>query len=596
MQIDYTSRDFASLKADLIELIRARTNQDWNPTDSSDLGNILVESFAYMGDIMSHYIDKVANETSIETAIKRSTLLAFANLYNYKPSGPTPASISITFTNVSTSSVDIPVGTQVMAVLNYGAFSEVYFETTASATALAAGASITLPALEGKTVNTDRPDLIDSTYNRALPANLGTSNGTANQNFSITDTGVIDNSLIVYVGQGSAFGSWSYVDNLLESGPEDRVFTTFRDEYGFVNVTFGDNVTGSVPAANQTISAVYRSSAGSAGNIKSLSVSEVTFIPGNIDPQSTSYLSVSNSLPSYGGAEADDMSQLRSKIKAAISTRRRAVTLKDYEDLATQVSQVGKANAAASVYSAVNLYLQTQDDGSAAPGYPQFVISNAVGSGSAVTYTTKTINSLVVGDTVNITGIYPVAYNLQGATVASVASDLKSFTVTSTVTGTFDVTNSRTGLVIKLSSTLGGVATTPAWNNIKTAVTAYMTDKIPAGVTLNILSPTYVPVYITSSVTIAPSYKQSDVKLAIYQAMLGTNGLFSYKNNLFGDAVYLSTIISTIQAVPGVLSVNVTQLSTDGSTTVASSLSLTDSQIPYLTPTNLVSNLSGGII
>ena len=77
--------------------------------------------------------------------------------------------------------------------------------------------------------------------------------------------------------------------------------------------------------------------------------------------------------------------------------------------------------------------------------------------------------------------------------------------------------------------------------------------------------------------------------------MIGTAGLFAYPNNTFGDTIYLSTVVSNIQKVAGVLSVNVTQLSTDGSTTVASSIALSANQIPYLTPTNLVSTITGGI-
>jgi len=579
-------------------MINAKTGKTWNPTDYSDLGNVLVESFAYMGDIMSHYLDKVANEVTIDTAVQGTTLLSFANLYDYKPSGPTPATVDITFTNVNTNgqSIDIPIGTQVMAPLSYGVFSQVYFETTTAVTALAAGLSTTITCQEGKTVNTDRPDLIDPTYNKALPSNIGTSDGTSNQTFPIYQAGVVDSSIYVYVGQSAAFSTWNYADNLLEFGPTDNVFTTLRSADGTVSIVFGDGVNGSIPAANQTISAVFKISAGIAGNVKSLSVTEVTFIPGNLDPQATSYLSVSNALPSTGGADADGLENIRTKIKAAVSARRRAVTLQDYSSLALLVSQVGKANASSSVYSSVNLYLQTQNDGNAAPGYLQYVISNAVGSGTAVTYTIANSgkHSLAVGDTINITGIYPVAYNLQGATVASVSTDLTSFTVTSSVTGTYDNTNARTGLVIK-TATSGGAATTTAWNNIKTAVTAYMSDKTPAGITLNVLPPTYVPIYLSSTITIGSSYKQSDVRLAVYQAMLGTNGYFSYANNGFGDTVYLSSIVSAIAAVPGVLSVNVTQLSTDGTTTVATSLPLSSNQIPYLTPTNLVSTISGGI-
>ena len=123
MQIDYTSRDFAALKADLIELIRERTNTTWDPTDYSDLGHVLVETFAYMGDIMSHYLDRIANELTIDTAIQRKTLLSFAQLYDYVPSGPTPASVYVTFTNVSSNTIDIPIGTQVMAPLSFGPYT-----------------------------------------------------------------------------------------------------------------------------------------------------------------------------------------------------------------------------------------------------------------------------------------------------------------------------------------------------------------------------------------------------------------------------------------------------------------------------------------
>ena len=224
IQIDYTSRDFDALKTDLVNLINARTNIDWDASDPSDLGAVLVEAFAYMGDIMSYYLDRVANETTVDTAVKRETLLNFAKLYGYKPSGPTPATITILFTNISTEAIDIPIGTQVMAPLLFGPYTEVYFETTQAAIQVQAGQQISLLAKEGKTVNTDRPDLINPSNNKPLPSSLGASTGEANQEFDITDIGIVDSSLIVYVGQGEAFAPWSYVDNLSTKGPTDLVF------------------------------------------------------------------------------------------------------------------------------------------------------------------------------------------------------------------------------------------------------------------------------------------------------------------------------------------------------------------------------------
>ena len=196
--IDYTSRDYAGLKADILSLINLNTGKNWDPTDNSDLGNVLVDAFAYMGDIMSYYIDRVANETRVDTAVKMDTLLGFASLYGFKPSGPTPAETTLTFTNISSNTVDLPVGTQVMAPLNYGPFSQAYFETTAGYTAIQPNQTITVAATEGMTVNTDKEDFIDFIYHKPLPANLGTSDGKPDQEIVILDTGIIDSSLIVY--------------------------------------------------------------------------------------------------------------------------------------------------------------------------------------------------------------------------------------------------------------------------------------------------------------------------------------------------------------------------------------------------------------
>jgi uncharacterized phage protein gp47/JayE len=367
-QIDYTSRDYQALLEDLTSLVNVRTNYAWTADDPSDLGTILLESFAYMGDIQSYYIDRVANELTLDTAARRKTLVDIGKLYGYRVSGPTPARLNVVFENISDEAIDIPVGTQVLATLLYGDFTEVYFETTASATQLAPGDTITLACQEGKTVNTDRPDLISPTTNKPLPVNLGVSDGTAQQIVELIDTNVVDDSIVVYVGQGVAFTPWSYVESLTESGPNQLVFTTNVDADGNVSLEFGDGINGAIPPANQVISALYRISAGAAGNLNSGTVEEVTFIPGNILPEAIGYLAVSNPSAAFGGADGDDNDQIRAKVKNAITTRRRAVTLSDYAALASQVSGVGRTKSVAGVYSSVTLYLQTQNDDSVTPG------------------------------------------------------------------------------------------------------------------------------------------------------------------------------------------------------------------------------------
>lgn len=590
MQIDYTSRDFAALKEDLINLINVNTGLEWDPTNYSDLGNVLVESFAYMGDIMSHYLDRVANETSIETAIQTSTLLSFANLYGYKSSGPTPATVRITFENVGVANIDIPVGTQVMAPLSYGPFTEAYFETSEAAIAVVPGATITLTATEGKTVNTDRPDQIDTTFNKALPTNLGTSDGSAAQSFFVIDAGVIDSSITVYVGQGNAFTYWQYKDNLLEYGPNDLVFTTLRGADDGINIVFGDGINGAIPSSGQIVSSVYRTSTGVAGNVKSLAITEITFIPGNIDVAASTYLTVTNTAPAYGGANSDNLSQLKSKIKAAISSRGRAVTLDDFAKLALLTPQVGKANAASAVYSSVNLYLQSQDDGSATPGYVQSIIASANGNGTTITYTTTVAHNFAVGNVLNISGCSPVDYNLTGAIITSIPT-----------TTTFTVTNAATGT----SASQGyAYSTTPisSWTNVKNKVETYLSDKILVGTTVTVQSPTYVPIYLQPNVVIDSSYRQADVKLSIYKAMLGSEGIFQYNKNTFKRNIPISLISSAIQSIPGVLSTTISRFNINGGSSAAD-INLLDNQIGFLTANALkffeddgtTSTVTGGI-
>ena len=177
---------------------------------------------------------------------------------------------------------------------------------------------------------------------------------------------------------------------------------------------------------------------------------------------------------------------------------------------------------------------------------------------------------------------------LSEVVVASVPTTT-SFTVTNAATGTWNTTtaNGRTGLAIKLTPTTN-------WYDVQSAVSLYMADKIPAGVTLTILPPTYVPVYVDATLTIQDTYKQSDIKLAAYKALLGANGLFQYSKNVFGGSVPLSAVTTALQSIPGVVSTSVTKYNKDGGSTAAD-FTVSVNEILYLTSSNLVSTVTGGI-
>ena len=103
LSVDYTSRDYYSIREDLINLVKQRVNQSgvrkWSGEDASDFGVALIEAFAYVGDLTNYYIDRIANETYLPTATQRKSIINLASLYGYVPSGFRAAALEVTFAN-----------------------------------------------------------------------------------------------------------------------------------------------------------------------------------------------------------------------------------------------------------------------------------------------------------------------------------------------------------------------------------------------------------------------------------------------------------------------------------------------------------------
>jgi hypothetical protein len=68
-------------------------------TDPNDFGLALVESFSYMGDLVNYYIDRIANESFILTATQRESLLNIASMYGYKPAHYVSAATTLDITD-----------------------------------------------------------------------------------------------------------------------------------------------------------------------------------------------------------------------------------------------------------------------------------------------------------------------------------------------------------------------------------------------------------------------------------------------------------------------------------------------------------------
>ena len=94
--INYLGRDFNDLKTNLIEYAQSyfpNTYQDFNETSP---GMMLIEMSAYVGDVMSFYIDQQYREMLLPLSEERKNLITLAKSYGYKLKPTTPAHVELT--------------------------------------------------------------------------------------------------------------------------------------------------------------------------------------------------------------------------------------------------------------------------------------------------------------------------------------------------------------------------------------------------------------------------------------------------------------------------------------------------------------------
>ena len=82
--IRYTSRDFDSIKNDLIEHAKRYYSDTYKDFSEASFGSLMLDTVAYVGDILSFYLDYQANETFIDTAVEYNNVVRHAKQIGYK--------------------------------------------------------------------------------------------------------------------------------------------------------------------------------------------------------------------------------------------------------------------------------------------------------------------------------------------------------------------------------------------------------------------------------------------------------------------------------------------------------------------------------
>tara|TARA_Y100000593_G_scaffold94835_1_gene196490 strand:+ start:9792 stop:11594 length:1803 start_codon:yes stop_codon:yes gene_type:complete len=85
--IKYTSRDYDSIRKDLINHAKRNYSETWKDFSKGTINSMFVDTVSYVGDVLSYYLDYQVNESFLDTAIEFKNIRKHARALGYKYSG-----------------------------------------------------------------------------------------------------------------------------------------------------------------------------------------------------------------------------------------------------------------------------------------------------------------------------------------------------------------------------------------------------------------------------------------------------------------------------------------------------------------------------
>jgi Baseplate J-like protein len=347
---DFTNRDYASLLESLLDLAALKL-PEWTDRSESDVGRMLLELFAYTGDVILYYQDRIANEAFLETAVERRSVIDLLSLIGYTLATPAAASVALELTPADPAvEVRIDAGARFAteAAIDRPPVEFVFLPDSGAALVQApvvvAGViqPITVTALNATPVRNET---------------LGVSSGFENQAFTLALSPVIlprdpdpRDTVAVEVDPGSGFERWRRRSTLVNSLSDDPHFIARVDDQDRAQVIFGDGTYGRIPPAGSTIRASYQVGGGRQGNV---AAGTITVVRSGVNVSA----GVTNPQPASGGADRESVEDARRHAPAVFRSLQRAVTKEDIAALAETFPGVARAVAVPAGWNYVDVFV-----------------------------------------------------------------------------------------------------------------------------------------------------------------------------------------------------------------------------------------------
>jgi hypothetical protein len=316
--INYVDYDFDRLVSQLTDRLKA--SDTWKDTYRSSTGQMLIELYAYIGNLVLYYVERRAEESYLDTAQLRSSVINLVRLINYNPTRKISAIGVLTFTMATAKAAKVIIPQYTLCKSSSG----IKYLTSDGAILLPGQLTATISAIQG--------ELIGSNFS---------STGIVNQSYNIPDDSVENTHLSVYVN-GEI---WTLVSTFTSYTATSKVYRVRTELDGTITILFGDNVFGKSPSLGDVILYSYIRSEGVNGNV--YETAKITTISSAIHDELgnvVSDIAVTNGDVFVGGDDAESIEDIRYNAPRVFRTGDRAVTRDDFIAILENYGGIANAN------------------------------------------------------------------------------------------------------------------------------------------------------------------------------------------------------------------------------------------------------------
>ncbi len=314
-----TSTNFPSIKSNLKSFLSAQTEFLDYDFEGSAMAQLL-DVLAYNTYYNSVYLNQVANEMYLDSALIRNNVVSRAKMLGYTPTSAqgATAQLLIDINPPGTpDSVTIPANTSFTSTIDgndYIFVTEQSYNVNA-----AAGYTATIDIVEGRHF-----------------AHEWEVNSTTPERYIIPNKMVDTRSIVVKViesSSNSAFELYKTANDLTRVGASSPVFFLQENLDGQYEINFGDGVLGKKPSDGNIIQASYRICAGTETNGAAVFTGPDLIGLNPVTGTGFSNYDITVNTAAEGGANVETVSSIKFNAPKNYETQNRAVTANDYKQL-----------------------------------------------------------------------------------------------------------------------------------------------------------------------------------------------------------------------------------------------------------------------